>query len=168
MDFRVLLMTAAVLIIGCGSSTEEVSVTGTDYVIRVEERGVTADELANVLSSAYGDSATIDQRTWAIVSKLLLLEDAVNRGLQTSDQYIEFKHRTTRGLLSAQWLNSVLESSVSVDPDTVDQVYAILGNTVVYTALTVSDSIQARDLRERVSGGENMRELAARFSTRSY
>lgn len=161
MIFALLLLVA-----GCGgSSTEESSIGDDRVVLEVEGETVTAGELAGMLDSFRGDSMMVERRVGNLVNRLLILEDARDRGLDTTREYDLYAWEREREKVQTDWLEWILDRKVTLPPDTVEIFYSRMGENVLYTVISVDERALSDSLRRLVLQGEDMNLLAEEFST---
>lgn len=153
------------LVAGCGGSSTEES-TAEDYrvVLEVEDETVTAGELAGMLESFRGDSMMVERRVNNLVNRLLILEDARNRGLDTTREFDLYAWEREREKIQTVWLEWILDRKVALPPDTVENFYSRMGENVLYTVISVDDRALSDSLRQLVMQGEDMNLLAEEYT----
>lgn len=151
---------------GCGGSSTEESPAGDDRaVLEVEGETVTAGELAGMLENFRGDSVMVERRVNNLVNRLLILENARARGLDTTREFELYAWEREREKIQTVWLQWILDRKVPLPPDTVENFYSRMGENVLYTVISVNDRALSDSLRRLVLQGEDMNLLAQEFST---
>jgi len=136
-----------------------------DIVLTVGGRTATAAELGPSLDRADGDSVMVNLRVDALVSRMLILQDAQNRGFDSTRDAELYAYEREREKLQNLWIDRILQEKVSLPPDTVEQFYSQMGTVVRYSAVTVRDRALCDSLRQLVRDGHNMGDLVAQYST---
>lgn len=154
------------LVAGCGGGSPENSSAGDDRVVlEVQGENVTAGELADMLENCRGDSMMVERRVGNLVNRLLILQDARDRGLDTTRAFNLYAWEREREKIQTVWVEWILERNVTLPPDTVENFYARMGENVLYTVISVDDRALSDSLRRLVLQGEDMNLLAQEFST---
>ena len=156
------------LILGCGSDRPDPAAEAAEGaerpVVDVEGEVITAARLAPVLEDFRGDSVMVERVVTNLVNRLLILQDARDRGLDTTRTYRLYAYEREREKLQSMWLDWILGQKIVVPRDTVETFHSRLGDIVRYTSITVSDSVLCDSLRDLVLEGGDMNRLAASYN----
>jgi hypothetical protein len=156
---------------GCGEhpQTGEPISTGNDrIVVSVGPREITADRLVPVFQPLQGDSLMVEERLESIVNRLLILQDAVDRGLDSTEAYVAYVRSLQDEKLKNEWFENILNSEVNVPEDSVTAYYGRMGDMVTYTAISLMDSSFADSLRKLVIEGADMNLFAQDYSINGF
>lgn len=159
-----LILSAAVLFVGCDSAPE-------DVVAKVGKFNITAEELdENVAmlkgrwksaTEAYeGKMATLDQ----MVERKLMLLEAYDRGLDKDTSVVKsLEEGETRRKLIGLWEKEIVEKTQVTDAELKER-YDKMASEYNAAHILVSDSTLAVDLKSRIDQGADFGELAKEFS----
>lgn len=152
---------------GCGGqSTEHTPTASEDRVIlNVEGQTVTAAELDSLLETMRGDSVVIERRVENFAGRLLILHDAIQRGMDTTRAFELYTLDRERDKIRTLWMDWILDLKVSLPRDTVENFYSNMGENVVYTIITVDDRSLCDSLRQLILDGADMNLLAEEHSS---
>lgn len=128
--------------------------------ITVEGRSLSIDDSARDLERLRGDSAAVTAYAEAGLNRLLILEDACRRGLDSDPEIESAMYDKARSHLQYIYLQYKL-GMVPVPEDTILSFYSGMGEMLVYTAIQSDDSLTADSLRTLVARGADARVLAA-------
>ncbi len=161
---RAITLFALVLFMnGCGGGPAE-SVSGQDpddkVIMDVEGQTITAGRISPLLEGVRGDSVMVEHMVNNLVNRFLILQDARERGLDTTRSFSLFAYEREREKLQNMWFEWILQQKVTLPPDTVEEYYSRMGHMVLYTAISSGDSVLADSLRQLVLEGEDMNRLA--------
>ncbi|MBN2587834.1 MAG: peptidyl-prolyl cis-trans isomerase [Candidatus Fermentibacteraceae bacterium] len=161
---RAMTLFALVLIVnGCGGGPAE-NVSGQDpddeVIMNVAGQTITAGRISPLLEGVRGDSAMVEHMVNNLVNRFLILQDARDRGLDTTRSFSLYAYEREREKLQSMWFEWILQQKVVLPPDTVEEYYSRMGDMVLYTAISSRDSVLADSLRRLVLGGEDMNRMA--------
>ncbi len=160
------IFTLFILVAGCGGRSQEESSPADDRVVlEVEGETVAAGELAAMLENFRGDSMMVERGVDNLVNRFLILQDARDRGLDTTREFSLYAWEREREKIQTVWLEWILDRKVALPPDTVENFYSRMGENVLYTVISVDDRALSDSLRQLVMRGEDMNLLAQEFST---
>jgi len=173
---KIIIVTLLIILVGCGEQPEsntiaednETTVLTGEYddidVLTVGGRSISGTLLAFALEPLGGDSLQVNQKLDGLINRMLILQDAYNRGLDsTRDMELYYYERETEKLQD-HWMQWILDQKVTLSPDTVEEYYSQMGTMLIYTAITVGDRALSDSLRHLILNGDNMRDLAEEYS----
>lgn len=176
--FRCLtVISILMLIFGCGKQPENniadeadnINGIATEYddivVVTVGDRTVEGAALTPVLEQFNGDSLMVDMKMSALINRLLILQDAHQRGFDSTRDMELFSYEREREQLQSAWIELILNEKVELPQDTVEEYYSRMGTMLIYSAITVPDRAFCDSLRQLVINGENMGDLAEEYTT---
>jgi hypothetical protein len=131
--------------------------TGERPPITVGGRSMSREELAAILQPV--DPSSVDAYAEAIRDRLLILEDATARGLDTLPETRSLLWDAGRERLTYAWLFEQM-CGVTVPDASVQAFWDSMGTVVEYTAVQVEDSARAESLRVLAAGGADPSLLA--------
>ena len=147
---------------GCGQQHPE------DAAIIVGSETILQDRLASALEPFHGDSLLVNLKVESLVNRLLVIQDAQARGFDTQPEFQRNRLELENKQLRQRWLEWILLEKVELPADTVEEFHSKLGTMVIYTSITLDDSILCDSLRQLVLDGNNMGNLVELFSIDSY
>jgi hypothetical protein len=156
-----------ILSTGCGSGPEDSSGPdgeGDRVVLTVGDREVTSQMLTPTLERMAGDSQMVNLKLQSIVNRLLILQDAFDRGFHSTRDMELYFYEREREKIQNDWLVYILNEKVQLPEDTVEVHYSQLGTMLLYTAITVPERALCDSLRELVQNGADMHTLAVENS----
>lgn len=133
--------------------------TGERPPITAGGRSMSREELAVILQSV--DPSSLDAYAEAVRDRLLILEDATARGLDTLPETRSLLWDAGRERLTYAWLFEQM-CGVTVPDARVQAFWDSMGTVVRYTAVQVADSALAESLRALAAGGADPALLAFR------
>lgn len=176
--FRYITVISILMFIsGCGEQQEnntagEISSTtglAVEYddsvVVTVGDRVITGAILSPVFERFNGDSLMVNLKLDALVSRLLILQDAHHRGFDSTRDMELFSYEREREQLQSAWIEWILNEKVELPQDTVEKYYSQMGTILIYRAITVPDRAFCDSLRQLIINGENMGDLAGEYTT---
>ncbi len=156
-SMRHVLLCSMLIALSAGSACRR---TDDSAAITVEGRSLSIDDVVHDLERLRGDSAAVTAYAEAGLDRLLILEDACRRGLDSDPEVESAMYDEARSRLQYVYLQYKL-GLVPVPEDTILSFYAGMGEMLVYTAIQSDDSLTADSLRALVAGGADARALAA-------
>ncbi len=150
------IVTVLLLLAACGAG-------GDRPAVEAGSRSISREEMAPLLEIARGDSAVVASLAWTALDRLLIVEDASARGLDTLPEVRFAIWERSREHLQYAYLMYKL-GQVEVSDDTVSGFHSRLGSMVMLTAVQVGDSALAESLRTAVAGGADAGDVAASFT----
>ncbi len=174
---KITVLTLLIVLHGCGNQPEnntdavvndEAGLTG-EYadrvVLTVGDRNIVGALLVPVFEQYQGDSLMVNLKLSSLINRMLILQDAHDRGFDVTREMELFYYERQREKLQNDWLVWILDQKVELPPDTVEEYYSQMGTMLIYSAITVSDRALCDSLRQLVINGENMSDLALEYST---
>lgn len=154
---RLVLLCSILLVLSAGSACRRADDSS---AITVEGRSLSIDDAVQDLERLQGDSAAVTAYAETCLDRLLILEDACRRGLDSDPEIESAMYDEARSRLQYIYLQYKV-GMVPVPEDTILSFYAGMGEMLVYTAIESDDSLTADSLRTLVEGGADARALAA-------
>lgn len=156
-SMRHVLLCSILLAMSAGSACRRADDSA---AITVEGRSLSIEDIVQDLERLQGDSAAVTAYAEACRDRLLILEDACRRGLDSDPEVESAMYDEARSRLQYIYLQYKV-GLVPVPEDTILSFYAGMGEMLVYTAIQSDDSLTADSLRALVEGGADARVLAA-------
>ena len=150
---RYVLLSTVILLLACGREERPAAVTAGGRILSYEDAAAALETVEN-------DSVSVSGFAERAVDRLLILEDACARGLDTDPEIASAIHDQARTRLQYIYLQFKL-GLVEVPEDSILSVYGRMGEQLVYTAIQADDSLTADSLRSLVAAGADARALAA-------
>ncbi|MCK4806268.1 MAG: hypothetical protein KAT09_01405 [Candidatus Aegiribacteria sp.] len=176
MLLKITVLTLLIILSGCGKQPESnnaadvndvVDLAGEyddSVVLTVGDRNFTGSVLAPILERLNGDSLMVNMKLEALINRMLILQNAHDRGYDSTREMALYFYEREREKLQNDWLVWILDQKVELPPDTVEEYYSQMGTMLVYRAITVKDRAHCDSLRQLVINGENMGDLAEEYS----
>ena len=141
---------------GCGEEPVNLDNAGSgdSIVITVGDRTIPGSRLAPVLERLQGDSLIVNLKIEGLINRLLILQDAHDRGIDSSREIELFTYERERDKLESEWLSWFLEQYVQLPENAVEEFYSQMGTTLIYSSLTVESRALCDSLKQLVSEGE--------------
>lgn len=152
-QMRYVLLVTVLFLLACGREEMPAAVTAGG-------RSLSYEDAAAILGGSEMDSVEVTEFAQRTVDRLLILEDACARGLDTDPEIAAAIHDEARNRLQYIYLQYKL-GTVEVPGDSVLSFYGRMGEQLVYTAIQADDSLAAESLRTLVAAGADARALAA-------
>lgn len=174
---KIAVLTVLIILTGCGNQPDTSTTAGINdgavlvgeyddvIVLAVGDRNITGDILAPVLGRYNGDSLLVNVKLETLINRLLILQDAHDRGFDSTRSMELYFYERERETLQNDWLVWILDQKITLSPDTVEEYYSQMGTMVVYTAITVRERALCDSLKQLVLNDENMGDLAEEYST---
>lgn len=154
---RYVLISTVLFLFACGREERPAAVTAGGRILSYEDA-------AAILENTERDSVSVTAFAESALDRLLILEDACARGLDSDPEIASAIHDEARNRLQYIYLQYKL-GSVEVPGDSVLSFYGRMGEQLVYTAIQADDSLTADSLRAMVAAGADARALAASSTT---
>ncbi len=173
---QITVLTILIILTGCGAQPDNNTSEQIDHsaalageyddciVLTIGDRNFTGSQLTPVLELLDGDSLMVYTKVDALINRMLILQDAHNRGYDLTREMGLYYYERQREKLQNDWLVLILDQKVTLSPDTVEAYYSQMGTMLIYRAISVKEKALCDSLRLLVHNGENMGDLAEEYS----
>ncbi|NOQ22605.1 MAG: hypothetical protein GQ565_08155 [Candidatus Aegiribacteria sp.] len=173
---QIAVFTSLIILAGCGAQpgsntaaeVNDAAGLAAEYndsvVLTVGDRSFLGARLAPSLELLHGDSMMVNLKLESLINRMLILQDAHERGFDSTREMEFLFNEWEREKLQNDWLTLILDQKVKLPPDTVEEYYSQMGTMLIYTAITVGDRARCDSLRQLVINGDDMGDLAEEYS----